>query len=140
MAPHLTKKELDRILILSAKGEVTTQILERIAASREKEGIEAPMPGAIQRAVKGKTHKRGRVETRGRKRKLSKASARKLDKTRTELIEKAKGEEEITWDKVIKKARVPAVHPSTAGRSLVRWRADQGQTSKEEADAQARAF
>jgi hypothetical protein len=106
MAPHLSKQELDRVFTLFAKGEATTQILERITARRAKRGVEAPMLGAIQRALKGNTFKRGVKETRGRKRKLSKANTRQLDKTRKELIQKAKGEEEITWDRVIRDRKV----------------------------------
>ena len=57
MAPHLSRQELDRVFNLFAKGEATTQILERITARRAKRGVEAPMLGAIQRALKGNTFK-----------------------------------------------------------------------------------
>lgn len=41
-----------------------------------------------------------------------------LDRTRKHLIKQAKGEREVHWAEVIKKARVPNVHASVAGRSL----------------------
>lgn len=75
---------------------------------------------AITRCVRGVTHRRGRAETRGRKREWTTANVRQADKARKELYKKAAGEKEVHWDDVIKKARVPKVHASTASRSFER--------------------
>ena len=68
----------------------------------------------------GCTFRRGAKETRGRKRKWSTANARQANQTRIRLYKEAKGEREIAWAEVLKKSRVPKVHPSTAARSLAR--------------------
>ena len=67
MAPHFTEKELDLIVDLYAKGKTPPEIWERVVRTRERAGIDPPELQAIQRAVRGRTHKRGRSETRGRK-------------------------------------------------------------------------
>jgi hypothetical protein len=41
-----------------------------------------------------------------------------VERTRKRLIADAKGEREVHWAEIIKKARVPAVHASVVGRSL----------------------
>ena len=78
--------------------------------------------------MKGKTFKRGRVETRGRKKTLSVRNLAALNTARKSLIKKSGGKDEVHWEDIQKKARVPHVHRTTAARSMhaggydVRWR------------------
>jgi hypothetical protein len=116
MAPHLTKAELD--MVAKMKHLPTSEILNRVAKSRERRGVAAPGLHVVQRVVKGSTFNRGVAETRGRKKKLSPKNVRQLNTARKLLIKNAKGEQEIHWKDIIHKARVPTVHPSTARRAL----------------------
>ena len=116
MPQHLTEEELDKIA--EWKSLTTSEILQRLGRRREQQGLDSPCLRAVQRAVVGQTYRRGRSETRGRKRTLSAKNVRKLNVTRKALIKDAAGESEIHWSDVIKKARVPKVHRSTAYRSL----------------------
>ena len=68
----------------------------------------------------------GLVEKRGRPRRLTPQNVKALDRTRKRVLAAAKGEREVHWSEIIKKARVPDVHPSVAGRSLKA----KGQTKK----------
>ena len=120
MAPHLDAQEQDLVYGLFQKGKTTNEILARITAKRERQGQDAPKLQAITRAVRGRTYKRGRKETRGRKAKWSTANVRKVNSVRKRLLKKAKGEGEVHWKDVIKKARVPTTDASTARRSLER--------------------
>ena len=120
MAPHLTKEELGRISQLVIDGKTTSEIHRRIAAQRAKRHILPPVIEVIRRVVAGSTFRRGVKETRGRKRKWSINNARQANAKRIRLYKDAKSEKEVTWAEVLKKSRVPAVHPSTASRSLAR--------------------
>jgi len=128
MAPHLTTQELDFVHKLSNKGKAPVQIHEQLTARRTKRGVDTPTVGNLRRVLKGVTYKRGRKETRGRKHAWTKKNAVKVNVIRKQLIKKAGGEKEVTWDKVIRMARVPKVHASTAARALddagipVAWR------------------
>ena len=70
----------------------------------------------------------GAPEQRGRKRALASRGVKALNATRKKLIKKSKGEYEVHWKDVIKKARVTTVHRSTAKRAFdregidVEWR------------------
>jgi hypothetical protein len=116
MAPHLSDQELDKIQ--KWQGLETTVILERLTKARERKGLGAPGLHVVQRALKGKTFRRGVTETRGRKKMLTRNNVKKLNSVRKDLIKKAKGEREIHWNEIIRKARVPDVHPTTAARAL----------------------
>lgn len=116
MPQHLTQKELGKII--RWKNSTTSEICERLERGRERQGLEGPSVRAVQRAVSGQTHRRGRSETRGRKKKLSTQNVRQLNIVRKTLIKNAGGEREVHWSDVIQKARVPKVHRSTAYRSL----------------------
>ena len=120
MAPHLQPNEIDLVLKLSAQAKSTSEIHDRIAKQRQRRNIPEPSFGAIRRAVKGRTFRRGAQETRGRKREWSTANINTANATRKNLIAKAGGEEEVTWSQVIAKARVPYVDPTTAARSFQR--------------------
>ena len=118
MAPHLCATELNSLHQWLSKGFETPEMLRRIAKQRERRGVEAPKLRQIQRLLQGASFKRGVLETRGRKKKLSSRNIKTLNAKRMDLIKKAKGEREVHWREIIQKARVPHVHPATAGRSL----------------------
>ena len=71
MAPHLTPKEQDLILIAHAQGKTTPQIHALVEKLRTKKDVPMVNITVLRRFLRGKTHKRSRVETRGRKRTLS---------------------------------------------------------------------
>ena len=114
MAPHLTKPELDLIITMYGQGKSSTDIHARIVRDRGRKGVQPPELQAITRAIMGRTHRRGAKEMRGRKPKWSPAHAHKVNNTRKRLYKEADGEEELHWADVIKKARVPKIHPSNA--------------------------
>ena len=68
MAPHMTPKELDAIKSWSGKGLTPTEIHAKLKAQRAKRGRAAPHLTKVRLALRGKTYKRGFVETRGRPR------------------------------------------------------------------------
>ena len=92
MASHSTGHELDLIASRHAH-DTPADLLELI----EKKV-------AIRRAMRRKTHKRGRSETRGRKNALSPARFKKLNVRRRALIKKADAEKEVTYDMIIRSA------------------------------------
>ena len=118
MAPQLNQFELD--MIMQSKGKTVTEILAAVSKARVRKGVDPPGIDAIRRATRGKTHRRGRSETRGRKRGWSTAQTRRVNEVRKQVITKAKGEEEIHWHQIMVKARVPIVHGTTAARSIER--------------------
>lgn len=140
MAPHLSVIELGRMQVLLGRGRTAIQIRDALAAQRARRGVEPPDLTTVRRALKGKTFRRGLPEARGRKPKLTKVAAKRLDASRKVLIKKAKGEKEVHWKHILRAARVPKVHPSTAARSLrregfdVKWRTprERPQRSKED--------
>lgn len=130
MAPHLSAKEQDFLRGLIGKGLPPVEIHERLAAKRAKKDMAAPSLPNLRRALKGFTYKKGIKETRGRKKKLTPAKVRAMDTARKSLITKAKGEQEVHWEDIMRKARVLGkVHLSTASRALkeklpdLKWRA-----------------
>ena len=116
MAPHFTPAELDKAHQWSNLTD--SEVLTRIAKSRERGGVDPPGLSAVQRARAGRTFRRGRKETRGRKKKLTIKHVRKLNTARKDLIKQAKGQREVHWNDIIKKARVPTVDPTTAARAM----------------------
>ena len=125
MAPHLTALELDTIAAKSRAGWPAAQIHGLICESREQAGIEPPMIWAVRRAVRGTTHKRSRVETRGRKRSLTPTQGVRVRSARLNLVQKANGEHEVTYG-MIKKAAHVDVGRNVIARELasskVKWR------------------
>jgi len=120
MAPHLTEREVDLIDHMAAQGKTTSEMLRRITASRKKAAILPPELQAIRRHVNGETFCRSGPETRGRKRAWSAKNVREADRARKELYKKGKGEVEVHWNDVVRKARAPTVHRTTAKRSFDR--------------------
>ncbi|CAE8671507.1 unnamed protein product, partial [Polarella glacialis] len=130
MPTHLTSEELDFVLGLqSTKKLPATEILKKLAAKRLRRNAAASIPDitTVRRALKGKTFRRSSIETRGRKRKMKPDMIKKVNKARMDLVKLAKGEREVHWPEILKKARAK-VDPTTAARRLqdaghdVKWR------------------
>lgn len=138
MAPHLTAHELDRIIDLSRKGWTTVDIHSKLSKEREKQGTRAPDPTTVRRAVRGATHRRGVVETRGAKKKLKPSQVRRIDRVRKEMLQKAKGEYEVHISDVMAKARIGHVTMSTVSKHLkslgVSWRTPREAPLRQEKD------
>jgi len=99
------------------KGKTPIEIHEWLSSTRGRLGIEVPDITNVRKALKGKAYRRGAVDGRGRKPKLTTKKIRKLNASRRSLIKKRKGEDEVHWHDVLKKARVK-VHATTAKRSM----------------------
>ena len=144
MGRHMGAKDLDTIFQWKAEGSNATQVYARLCAQRRRQHRAEPGLSAVRRALKGKTFKRSKAETRGRKKKLSAANLKKLEKARLELIKKADSEYEVIWDDVVKKARVPPVHRTTAANNMaaagydVKWRAPRLKPLRGEIDEEER--
>ena len=129
MAPHLSAAELDWI---TARLQMKTvmEMYEAFKAKRESRGIECMDITNFRKVLKGKTYRRGVVETRGRKKSLTKKHVVAMNKVRKTLAKKAKnkGNRAVRWSDLMKKARVPKVHRTTAKKAFeehgipVAWR------------------
>ena len=118
MGKHLSPEELDAIQGWKAQGLLASDILRKLKAARRRGRASGPSLKSVRRAMKGHSFKRTGVETRGRKRSLSAVNVRALERARKRLIKNADGDEEVHWSDVIRAARVPAVHRSTAARAV----------------------
>ena len=111
-----------------AQGVTAVRIHRDLFEARSRKGGCGPDLTSVRRALKGSTFKRSKVETRGRKRALTNVNLKALDKARKRLIKEADSQYEVHWVDVIKAARVPDVHRSTAARTLnnagydIKWR------------------
>ena len=103
MAPRLDAAELDLVFDMKACGKSHIQVHELLATRRARSGKMAPNLTTIRRALRGKTHRRARVEARGKNRLLSRSVVLKMNRVRKELIKKTKNDQEIRWKDVIKK-------------------------------------
>ena len=92
----------------------------KLTSSRCRAGVDPVGQPVIRRFFRGKTHRRGRVETRGRKLKLSRSNVKNMDAARKALIKKGDGTRSVRYKEIMKKARVPTVHRTTASRAFVR--------------------
>ena len=117
MAPHLADSELNYVFALKEKGLAPTAIHKKLVARRAKKGVPTPSLPNLRRTLKGKSYKRGKVETRGRPKKLTVKKLRFINAKRKALIKKAKGEKEIHWDDVLRASRVRC-DPTTVAKSL----------------------
>ena len=70
-------------------GKTPGEVLELVEARRARQGVPAPNITNIRKAIKGKTYKHGRKETRGRKLKISPKFAKSMNKIRKELCKQA---------------------------------------------------
>ena len=106
MAPHLTNEKLDVIQEKTCLRWTRSAIHQAVVDMRVARGVEPPQIWAIRRAMKGCTHRRAPVETRGRKSSLTDKEVQRLERTRQNLVRKADGEYEVTYAALMKAARV----------------------------------
>ena len=66
MAPHLSPAEQDILLDAHASGKTTTEAFAVLQKRRARAGTPMVNVTVVRRFLRGKTHKRGRSETRGR--------------------------------------------------------------------------
>ena len=92
------------------------KILAKLATQRARKRIDPPTLRGIQRA--GDTFRRGLVETRGRKKVLTKAHLKKPEANSRAIAKKTKGEREVPWEEIARKARVPKVDPTTIAKIM----------------------
>ena len=64
------------------KGLQPVEIHAKLAQAREKKEVEAPDLTVVRKFLKGQTHKRGAVETRGRHRLYTAANVRTMNSKR----------------------------------------------------------
>ena len=68
MAPRWSPAEQDLALSGLAAGKTASQIFAMVAKKRIARGVAMVNITVIRRLLRGRTHRRGRVKTRGRKR------------------------------------------------------------------------
>ena len=100
MGKHLTADELDSVQAWRSQGISTLEIHRRLQHARATGGGDGPNLSTVRRALRGVTHRRGMVETRGRKRTLSPANIRALNTARKRLIAKADGQYDVHWSDI----------------------------------------
>ena len=120
MAPHLTPAEQDAIFSAKAMGKTTGQIWELVKKRRARAGTPMVNITVLRRFMRGRTHKRGKVETRGRARALSRRNVLTMDAARRKCVKETQGAHQVTWADIIRKGRAPRIHPTTAARAFAR--------------------
>ena len=118
MGRHFSSAELDAIQRWRAAGWAPTEIHVQLVKDRKRSKQAGPDLTTVRRYLKGGTHLRSATETRGRKKALTVINLKRLDRVRDSLLTKADCEREITWDEVIRKARVKRVHRTTAAKHM----------------------
>ena len=145
MGKHFSGGELDLMHKLKGQGLAVNDIHRHLCTVRSRRGMGCPDVTSVRRALKGKTFKRGTVETRGGPRALTLRNLRALDQARKRLIAKADGEYEVHWDDIIKAARVPKVDRTTAAKAMkaagydAQWRTPRLKPARGTADDAQRA-
>ena len=117
--PQLTLNEQDEVLKLAAQSKKPSFSHAEIAALCRRRRADPVYITTIRRFMRGKTDRRGAVETRGRKRCWSRANVMTANRVRKDKIKKHPGKY-IKWDRIVKASRAPQVHPATAQRSFKR--------------------
>ena len=120
MAPHLTAEELDFIFMEERKGLSPKGIHTQLQKRSATQNMSAPCLMRFRQALRGKTYRRSRKETRGRKRKLDRKWVQKLNTTRKILLKRTNSEREVRWQDIRRAARAPKIDRSTLRRSLQR--------------------
>lgn len=122
--PQLSAAEQKLIMNLNGKGKTPVEIHERLAARRVHLAGKSVKKGHLKKAlgpdltnvrffIKGLTHRRGVVETRGAKRKLTRRKLQKVNTVRKKLYAQADGETEVHWDEILEKAGLKGVVDAT---------------------------
>lgn len=117
--PQLSAAEQDFVRSWAQK-KTPVEVHKLLVQRRRKAGQVAPDLTNVRRFLKGETHKVGQEETRGAKRTYTRRAVLAMEKARLRLIKKADGEEEVTWPKIQKNARVKQADPTTVARSFKR--------------------
>ena len=120
MAPHLTSAEQDRILVAQASRKSTAQMYDLLARQRQKRGEKMVHINVIRCFLRGRTHRRSKVETRGRKRSLSRRNVLAMDAARRKIINDMKGGHQVKWQEIVAKGRAPRAHATTVARVFER--------------------
>lgn len=120
MAPHLSAVEQDRALQAMARKSTSLQIYDLLERARVRRGIQMVNLTVVRRFLKGATHKRGAKETRDRKRIYSRRNVLTMNAARRKFIQATKGTKQVKWDLIVRKARVPRAHRTTAARAFAR--------------------
>lgn len=141
--PQLAKMELDRAFSLASKGKTPVEIHEKLETSRKRRGQTGPDLTTVRRALRGRTHNRGAMESRGRKTKLTDAQLRRINAKRKELIRKAKKEKEVHLEDVMAAAGASHVSESLVSKRLkekydVSWRQPRAEPLRDGADEEER--
>ena len=71
MAPHMSLAERDLALLAFSAGQTTSDIFASIAKKRAACSMDMMKITALRRFLRGRSHRRGKVETRGQKRTLT---------------------------------------------------------------------
>ena len=83
--PQLTPTEQDEVLKLAAQSKKPPYIHSKIVAARRRRYARPVDIATIKRLMRGKTHRRGAVETRGRKQAWTRSSSQGGDEFADEL-------------------------------------------------------
>ena len=108
------------MLLAFASGKSACQIYDVLAKRRGAKGVDMLNSTAVRRFLRGHSHKRGKVETRGRKRSLSRRNVLAMDKSRLKFIKDVQGTRQATWDLCRVKGRAPKAHRTTVARAFAR--------------------
>ena len=93
MAPQMSVAEQSLVdQIMRQKGNRPMDALCRVNAQRQKRRIEPLHKSSVYRFVKGLTHARAKVDTRGRRKVLNDVHVKALQRARRSLIKKANWE------------------------------------------------
>ena len=106
MAPHLSPEEQDLLFASAASGKSAVEIWNVLAKKRRARGVDMMNVTAIRRFLRGKTHRRGMVETRGRKPIFTRKNVLAMDATRKKFIKKTRGAFRATWKGIRARARM----------------------------------
>ena len=117
-APHLTLAEQDTLMEWRQK-VTQIQIHYKLQRLRARRNIAYPDLTAVRKFLKGKTHRRGAIETRGAKSKWTRAHVLAANRERRKRINACKGTKFIKWGKITKGARLPKVHRTTAAKAFI---------------------
>ena len=120
MAPHLAPAERDKVLAAHASGKTTPQIHALIQKLRDKQGVAMVNITVPRRYLRGVTHKRGKVESRGRKRAVTRRNVVSMSAARRKIVKGTGGTCQVKWSQIMAKGRSPRVHATTAARAFAR--------------------
>ena len=117
MAPHLSPAEQGLSLSGLTAGMTASQIFAMVAKKRFARGAAMLTIPVLRRLLQGRTHRRGKVETRGRKRSFTRRNVLAMDTARRRFIKDTRGTRQATWDLVLSKAWAPwAAHSPPIAR------------------------